>query len=49
MPDKVKEKEVTHIQVWKDTRDIIKGIAKTEGVSMKKMIDTWAKKHRIRS
>ena len=35
-------KEVTHIEVWKETRDTIKYLAKKEGVSMKKFIDMLA-------
>ena len=35
-------KAVTHIEVWKDTRDTIKSLAKEEGVSMKKFIDMLA-------
>ena len=39
-------KPVTHIEVWKETRDLIKSYAKEEGVSMKKLIDMWAKRGR---
>lgn len=37
-------KPVTHIEVWKDTRDKLKAMAKEEGVSMKKLIDTWVQR-----
>ncbi len=36
-------KDVTHIEVWKDTRDRLKVISKEEGVSMKKMLDMLVK------
>jgi hypothetical protein len=36
-------KEVTHIEVWKETRDQFKRLAKNEGVSMKKLLDMWVK------
>lgn len=35
------EKQVTHIEVWKHTRDKFKKLAKAEGVSMKKLLDMW--------
>ena len=38
------EKEVTHIEVWKETRDQLKKLAKEEGVSMKKLLDMWVKR-----
>ncbi len=37
-------KETTHIEVWSDTRDEFKKLAKDEGVSMKKLLDMWVKK-----
>jgi len=39
-------KEVTHIEVWKETRDQLKKLAKEEGVSMKKLLDMWVKKRK---
>ena len=38
------EKEKTHIEVWKVTRDELKKLAKEEGVSMKKLLDMWVKR-----
>ena len=38
------EKEATHIEVWKETRDQLKKLAKEEGVSMKKLLDMWVKR-----
>ena len=39
------KKETTHIEVWSDTRDKFKKLAKAEGVSMKKLLDMWVKKN----
>ena len=42
------KKETTTIEVWVETRDEMKIAAKSQGISMKKLIDMWAKKKRIK-
>lgn len=36
-------KPTTGIEIWTETRDKFKELAKEEGVSMKKLLDMWVK------